>query len=68
LAPREKRLAQLAEARAKIEARAKERYELEKAEHAAKLAAGEAALSPIDSPCTDISPPITHELNMHPFS
>src|SRR3977135_1242591 len=42
LARREKRLAKLAEARAKIEARAKERYEREKAEHAAKLAAREA--------------------------
>ena len=39
LALREKRLAKLAEARAKIEARAKERYERERAEHAAKLAA-----------------------------
>ena len=39
---REKRLAKLAEARAKIEARAKERYEREKAEHEAKLAAREA--------------------------
>jgi transposase len=36
LARREERLAKLAEARAKIEARAKERYEREKAEHAAK--------------------------------
>ena len=42
LARREKRLAKLAEARAKIEARAKERYEQEKAEHKAKLAAREA--------------------------
>src|ERR1700746_1309899 len=42
LARREKRLAKLAEARAKIEARAKERYEREKAEHEAKLAAREA--------------------------
>src|SRR5258705_1886024 len=42
LARREERLAKLAEARAKIEARAKERYEREKAEHAAKLAAREA--------------------------
>jgi transposase len=39
---REKRLAKLAEARAKIEARAKERYEREKAEHEAKMAAREA--------------------------
>jgi transposase len=39
LARPEKRLAKLAEARAKIEARAKERYEREKAEHEAKLAA-----------------------------
>ncbi len=42
LARREKRLAKLAEARAKIEARAKERYEQEAAEHKAKLAAREA--------------------------
>ena len=41
LARREKRLAKLAEARAKIEARAKERFEREKAEHHAKLAARE---------------------------
>ena len=39
---REKRLAKLAEARAKIEARAKERYEREKAEHEAKMAARDA--------------------------
>jgi transposase len=36
---REARLAKLAEARAKIEARAKERYDLEQAEHQAKLKA-----------------------------
>src|SRR5712675_1174760 len=42
LARREDRLAKLAEARAKIEARAKARYEREKAEHEAKLAAREA--------------------------
>ncbi len=42
LARREKRLAKIAEAKAKIEARAKERYEREKAEHEAKLAAREA--------------------------
>jgi transposase len=42
LARREKRLAKLAEARAKIEARAKERFEREKAEHEAKLAARQA--------------------------
>jgi transposase len=42
LARREARLAKLAEARAKIEARAKERYEQEMAEHQAKLAAREA--------------------------
>ena len=42
LALREKRLAKLAEARGKIEARAKERYERERAEHEAKLAAREA--------------------------
>jgi transposase len=36
---REARLAKLAEARAKIEARAKERYDLEQAEYQAKLAA-----------------------------
>jgi transposase len=42
LARREKRLEKLAEARAKLDARAKERYEREKAEHEAKLAAREA--------------------------
>ena len=42
LARREERLAKLAEARAKIEARANERYEREKAEHQAKLAARQA--------------------------
>jgi hypothetical protein len=42
LALRKQGLAKLAEARAKIEARAKERYERERAEHAAKLAAREA--------------------------
>ena len=42
LARREQRLAKLAEARAKIEARAKERFEREAAEHKAKLAAREA--------------------------
>ncbi len=42
LALREKRLAKIAEAKAKIEARAKERYEREKAEHEAKLSAREA--------------------------
>lgn len=36
---REERLAKIAEARAKIEARAKERFEREKAEHEAKMAA-----------------------------
>jgi transposase len=41
LARREGRLAKLAEARAKIEARAKERFEQEMAEHRAKLAARE---------------------------
>jgi transposase len=39
LALREKRLARLAEARARIEAQAKERYARERAEHEAKLAA-----------------------------
>src|SRR3977135_3341444 len=39
LARREKRLAKLAQARAKIEARSKERFAREQAEHAAKLAA-----------------------------
>ena len=39
LARREERLRKIAEARAKIEARAKERYERELAEHEAKLAA-----------------------------
>src|SRR6202795_1686917 len=42
LARREQRLAQLAEARAKIEARAKERFEQERAEHRAELAARQA--------------------------
>src|ERR1700675_1628259 len=42
LARREERLAKLAEARAKIEARAKERFEREAAEHRAKLTAREA--------------------------
>ena len=42
LALREKRLVKLAEARARIEARAKERHERERAEHEAKLAAREA--------------------------
>ena len=42
LARREDRLSKLAEARAKIEARAKERFEREAAEHRAKLAAREA--------------------------
>ena len=42
LARREERLKKLAEARAKIEARAKERYEWELAGHRAKLAAREA--------------------------
>ena len=42
LACREDRLAKLAQARAKIEARAKERFEREAAEHRAKLAAREA--------------------------
>ena len=42
---REGRLKKLAEARAKIEARAKERYEREKAEYEAKLAAREAKIA-----------------------
>jgi transposase len=42
LARREKRLAEIARARAVIEARAKERYAREKAEHDAKMAAREA--------------------------
>ena len=42
LARREERLAKLAEARAKIEARAQERFERERAEHRAKLAARDA--------------------------
>ena len=42
LARREQRLAKLAEACAKIEARAKERFEQERAEHRAKLAARQA--------------------------
>src|SRR5580700_1045940 len=41
LARREERLAKLAQARAKLEARAKERFEQEMAEHGAKLAARE---------------------------
>ena len=41
LARREERLAKLAQARAKLEARAKERFEQEMAEHRAKLAARE---------------------------
>src|SRR5918993_325899 len=42
LARREERLAQLAKARAKIEARARERFERERTEHEAKLAARDA--------------------------
>jgi transposase len=42
LARREERLAKLAEARSKIEARAQERFEREQAEHRAKLAARDA--------------------------
>jgi transposase len=42
LARREERLAKLAEARATIEARARERFERERAEHEAKLAARDA--------------------------
>src|SRR3954447_16529550 len=42
LARREERLAMLAEARAKIEARAKERFEREQADHEARLAARDA--------------------------
>ena len=42
LARREERLAKIAEARAKIEARARERFEREQGEHQAKLAAREA--------------------------
>src|SRR3546814_2084900 len=42
LARREDRLQKLAEARAKLEARAKERFEREQVEHEAKLAAREA--------------------------
>jgi len=45
LALREDRLKKLAEARAKIEARAKERYEREKAEYEAKMAAREAKIA-----------------------
>src|ERR1700674_704439 len=44
LARREERLVKLAEARAKLEARAKERFEREMAEHRAKQAGGEAQL------------------------
>ena len=42
LARREERLAKLAEARAMIEARARERFKREQAEHEAKLAARDA--------------------------
>src|SRR3954451_17171818 len=42
LARREERLAKLAEARAKIEARAQERFDREQAEYEARLAAGDA--------------------------
>src|SRR3954462_8047979 len=42
LARREERLAKLAEARSKMEARARERFERERAEHEAKLAARDA--------------------------
>lgn len=45
LALREKRLAKLAEARAKIAARARERYAREQAEHLAKMAAREAKIA-----------------------
>jgi transposase len=44
LARRKERLAKLAEARSKIEARARERFAREQAEHAAKLAAREARI------------------------
>lgn len=44
LARREERLSKLAAARAKIEARARERFEREQAEHQAKLAAREARI------------------------
>jgi hypothetical protein len=63
LARREKRLAELARARATIEARAKERYAREKAEHEAKMAAraakseetgkkpgGRPPVSPVEAP------------------
>ena len=45
LARREERLAKIAEARATIEARAKERHAREKAEHEAKMAAREARIA-----------------------
>jgi hypothetical protein len=45
LARREQRLAEIARARATIEARAKERYAREQAEHAAKMAAREAKIA-----------------------
>jgi len=45
LARREDRLARIAEAKAKIEARAKERFDREQAEHQAKLAAREAKIT-----------------------
>src|SRR6201993_2029630 len=46
LARREERLAKLVEARAKLEARAKERFEREMAEHRAKLAARDEKTAP----------------------
>ena len=45
LARREERLAKIADAKAKIEARAKERFERERAEHEAKMAAREAKIA-----------------------
>src|SRR6202008_2194207 len=50
LARREERLAKLAEARTKLEARAKERFEQEMAEHRAKLAAREKGAAPGKKP------------------
>ncbi len=55
LARRERRLKQIAEAKAKIKARVKERYEREKTEHEAKLAAREANQKPGSIP---FAPPV----------
>jgi hypothetical protein len=59
LARREQRLAKLAQARAKIEARAKERFEREAAEHKAKLAARETGKPP--QPPVEGAPGYSHK-------